>query len=116
VTWKAVRKPGSLAGVQRAVDDVMLYQLMQLANDEHAATEVRALVLYKLKGLKTWAAQQAGTATDGEQRAHLNYAAQLIGRFEENPSQVIKPTEPKEPPPGQPIGEDDFDCGWSGGM
>jgi hypothetical protein len=108
-TWKSPRKTGDQAGVQRAVEDVVLYQIMVLAADERAATEVRALAAFKLKEMKVWAAQQATSAADVEQRAHLNFAVLQIGKFETNPSLVIKPTEPKDAPPGQPIGEDDIE-------
>jgi len=109
VTWRSPRKTGDQAGVQRTVEDVVLYQIMVLAADEHASTEVRALAAFKLKELKTWAAQQVALSPDIEQRAHLSFAALQISKFETNPNLVIKPTEPKDAPPGQPIGEDDFD-------
>jgi hypothetical protein len=63
---------------------------------------VRAVALMKLRELKRW--MDAAAAADAQQRAHLQFASLQISRFERDPTQVVKPTAPKEPPPGAPIG------------
>ena len=108
-TWKSPREAGYRGAIQRTVEDAVLYHLMTLASDDAAVAEVRAQTLQTLEDLGTWAAKQASVTRDGARRSHLNFAAAEIGRFEREPSQVLKPSEPKAPPPGDPIGADDWE-------
>jgi hypothetical protein len=101
-TWRAPRQVGYRGALQRVVDDVVLFHLMSLAANESASTQVRAVALMKLRELKRW--MDAAAAADAQQRAHLQFASLQISRFERDPTQVVKPTAPKEPPPGAPIG------------
>jgi hypothetical protein len=103
-TWKSDVLTEPLAPVQRSVADVALYEVMGLAANEHAATEVRAMALLKLTELKDWLTAQAPSTTDEQQRAHFIFAAAQIRKFEQEPAQVLKPTDPLAPPPGAPIG------------
>jgi hypothetical protein len=105
VTWKAEPVTGLAAQVQRAVDIVVLYDLMVLAANERAPAQVRATALGKLTALREWAAAQA--PLDGTLRAFFQFAVAQIRRFETNPREIGIPR-PADPPPGQPIG-DDFD-------
>lgn len=103
-TWKSRAASDKLAAVQRSIADVALNDVMSLAANEHAATEVRAIALLKLTELKNWVTVQAPSAADEQQRAHLLFAAAQIRKFEQEPAQVLKPTDPLAPPPGAPIG------------
>lgn len=103
-TWKSRAASDKLAAVQRSIADVALNDVMSLAANEHAATEVRAIALLKLTELKNWVTTQAPSAADEQQRAHLLFAAAQIRKFEQEPAQVLKPTDPLAPPPGAPIG------------
>lgn len=105
-TWKARTATQRAAAIQRTVDDVVLTELLGLAQNEKAAPEVRAITSLKLSSLGAWANAQASAATDEQQRAHLYMAARMIRNYEQQP-QLIKPTEPLMPPPGQPIGSFD---------
>ncbi len=107
-SWKA--KPGSIraAAIQRTVADVVLTELLALAQNENAAPEVRAMASLKLSSLGAWASSQSSTASDEQQKAHLLAAARMVRNYEQQP-QLIKPTEPLTPPPGQPIGSDEED-------
>lgn len=109
-TWKSPRRSGELAADQRVVDDVTLNQLMTLAANEKAADEARAATLLKLTELRGWLTKQAPLATDPQQKAHLLYAAAQIRKFEQEPSQLLKPTPLLEAPPGAPIGTTE----WNG--
>jgi len=109
-TWKSKPRSGNLATLQRVVDDVVLNQMMALAADDKAADEVRAITLYQLTELRSWLAEQATTATDPQQKAHMLYAVAQIRKFEQNPTQTLKPTPSLESPPGAPIGNAD----WNG--
>jgi Met-zincin/Domain of unknown function (DUF5117) len=117
-TWKSAGKPARLAAVERVVDDVVLDELIKLATDETAATEVRAMALLKLTDLQYWLTHRPREATappDDEQRAHYAFAAAQIHRFEQQPADLLKPTKPATTPPGPPIGSTDttgmFACG-----
>lgn len=116
-TWRAPHQPGMRGDVQRTVDDVALYELMKLAADPATSPEARAMARQKLTELSAWAARAAGAAAiDEVQRAHLNWAAAQFKDWERDPEKVMKSLEPKEPPPGQPIGEgDDFVLGQQNG-
>ena len=105
-SWKAQPKAGAARAVQREVDDEVLAGLMALASNEQAAPEVRAMALEKLEDLSKWAAAQPGA--DDDERAHRLWAVAQVRRFELEPFQLLKPTPPATPPPGQPIGG--FDC------
>jgi len=106
-TWKA-RRPAGVAGeVQRAVDQVVLADLLALSRNPAASSQTRAVVGLTLQTLKTWAAGAAARAADPAERAHLASAEQQIAELQKDPKLVI-PT-PLAPPDGPPIGEDDED-------
>ncbi len=108
-TWKAQPATNQFAGVQRSVADVALNDVMSLAANDHAATEVRAMALLKLTELRDWLTSQAPSTADEQQRAHLLFAVSQIRKFEQEPAQVLKPTDPLAPPPGAPIGSLEVD-------
>ena len=101
-TWKAQPAPALGAQVQRAVDGVVLYDLMMLAANETAPAQVRAIVFDKLIRLKTWLGGQS--STDPELRAFHAYGVAQIRKYETNPKEISVP-KPMEAPPGQPIGD-----------
>ena len=105
-TWKSKPVTPRAAAIERTVDDVVLTELLALAQNDKAAPEVRAMASLKLSALEAWASSQAASAADDQQRAHLAAAARMIRNYEQQP-QLIKPTEPLTPPPGQPIGENE---------
>jgi len=109
-TWRSKPRSSDLAAVQRVVDDVVLDQMMMLAADEKAAGEVRAVTLYQLTELRSWLLKQSVTAGDPQEKAHILYAVAQIRKFEQNPTQTLKPTLSLEPPPGAPIGNAE----WNG--
>ena len=100
-TWKAPAAPGLGSQVQRAVDSVVLYDLMALAANENAPAQVRAIAFDELAMLRTWLSAQ--TTADDSLRAFYSYGAAQIRKFESNPKEISLP-KPVEPPPGQPIG------------
>ncbi|HME06972.1 MAG TPA: zinc-dependent metalloprotease, partial [Bryobacteraceae bacterium] len=101
-TWKAQPAAGLGAQVQRAVDGVVLYDLMALAGNEATPAQVRAIAFDKLMGLKTWLAGQA--SADADLRAFQAYGVAQIKKYETNPKEISVP-KPMEAPPGQPIGD-----------
>ncbi len=103
-SWKAEPVLGLGGQVQRAVDGVVLYDLMALEANEHAPLQVRATALGKLVALREWLAGQA--PADSSLKAYFQFAVAQIKRFEANPKEIGVP-KPADPPPGQPIGADD---------
>lgn len=105
-TWKSRRATGLASEVQRSVESLVLERAMALANTPAAGRQVQALMHARLAELRNWASAQAKTA-DYAQRAHLEFAAERIRRFEADPGRITIPPSPPTPP-GQPIG-----CEWS---
>ena len=105
-TWKVEPPNENHATIQRAVGDVALNELMLLAANERASTEVRAMALLKLTELRDWLTATAPSIRNEQERAHRLYAAAQIRKFEQSPNELLKPTEPLEMPPGAPIGEE----------
>jgi hypothetical protein len=105
-TWKAPHAAGYAGEVARTVDDVVLYDLLSLAMNDRATTQVRAVASREAEQLKAWlnANKSAG---DPSQQAHLAYAAAQIEQFQKDPKK-LELTAPAEPPDGPPIGDEDF--------
>jgi hypothetical protein len=100
-TWKRPASKGLAEEVGLVVDNAVLVQLLALAADEDAATQVRALAHLKLDQLRGWLRQTP--AGNNSRRAHFTYAAARIARFLEE-TKPAAPAKPLEAPPGQPIG------------
>ena len=105
-TWKPPHGSGYQAEIARAIDRIVLYDLMALSANERASDQVRAIAAQKLEELRTWLAAIQGTAKDEEERAHIHLAISQILQFQKDPKQVtVAP--PAEPPDGPPIGADE---------
>ncbi len=111
-TWKAPHGTGYAAEVARAVDDVVLYDLIALAMNPQAATQVRAIASRETDQLKAWLNANKFSG-DPSQQGHLAYAASEIEQFQKDPGKLQLPP-PAEPPDGPPIGdeEDFFGAVW----
>jgi hypothetical protein len=105
VTFKARMETGYNAEIQRVVNMVILNDLMALASGERASNQVRAIAEFRLELLKTWLLGQRDLTRDENQIAFLNYAANQIKRFQDDPKKM-NVTKPNDPPDGQPIGTD----------
>ncbi|HUK31917.1 MAG TPA: zinc-dependent metalloprotease [Candidatus Acidoferrum sp.] len=109
-TWKAPHAAGYSAEIQRVVNETALYDLMSLAADANAATQVRAVASLKLAELQKWLGSQSTAAQDEGWRAAYAYSADQIKRFQTDPKQ-FNLTHPTVPPDGMPIGDD---SDWGG--
>ena len=106
-TWKAEPLAGYDGAIQRTVNFVTLYNMIQLAADDDASSQVRAISNEKLLELYDFLNNEE-KATDSEQwLAAYNYGAKLIDSFMENPERIKEMTPPLTPPPGSPIGSGD---------
>lgn len=100
-TWRGPRPDGLAGEIQRAVNVVVLQRLLQVAADETAAPQVRAVLEAELEELGDRLARPA--RADDPWRAHIRYGVSLIARYFENPAEFA-PTPAPELPPGSPIG------------
>jgi len=106
-TWKAEPLDGYDGAIQRAVNFVTLYNMIQLAANDDASSQVRAISNEKLLELYDFLNNEE-KATESEQwLAAYNYGAKLIDGFMENPERIEEMTPPLSPPPGSPIGSGD---------
>jgi len=105
-TWKSARETGYPGEISRVVNYTVLYDLMALAANDHASPQARAIAGLKLEELRTWAHSAGSGAKDGEERAHLYFAAQEIAQFQKDPKLIPVPA-PAAPPDGPPIGDDE---------
>jgi hypothetical protein len=102
-TWQAPNavRPDELA-VQRAVRNVVVDRLMELASNPNAQGQVRAVATGALRSL---AANLKGAArTDGATNEHNDFVVSEIERFLARPSEFQRPQSPLATPPGDPIG------------
>src|SRR5437588_6094059 len=104
-TFKAPARAGYQGEIQHVVDVAVLNDLMALAAGERASNEVRAIAEFRLDSLKNWLLGQRDVTRDENQIAFLNYAANQIKRFQDDPKKMNL-TKPNDPPDGQPIGTD----------
>lgn len=102
-SWKASGGKGYAEAVQLTVDHVVLYNLLQLAADREASSQVRAVASYKVQQLKQWMQQQIDREQDDSRRAALYFGVKTIEDYEDNP-EAFKPSKPLQAPPGSPIG------------
>jgi hypothetical protein len=95
-TWKS----DFTSEASRAIDNVLLYRLMALAQNQQASEQAKAIAYMKLDDLRKWAvARQSG---DPGERMHYLYAAAQIERFQNDPKE-IPVAKPAEAPDGPPI-------------
>ena len=100
-----------LTEVQRAVDLVVLRNLIGLAASETASAQARAIAGAHLEQLKQYL-EGVRAASPAAQQAHIALALETMRQFRESPTDM-KFQRPVEPPPGMPIGSMDaglLDC------
>lgn len=102
-TWKANSASGYSAEIQRVVNNHVLTQLMKLATNMEAATQVRAIAWMKMDDLKNWLVAAIKQVPDENLKAHYLFAVAQINQLQTNP-QTAYFTAPLTPPAGQPIG------------
>jgi hypothetical protein len=103
-TWHAPRDASYSGEIARVVDNVALFDLIQLAANAHATEQVRAVAALKLEELRAWLASDSGPgAKEPAEAAHRAYAAAQIAQFQKDPK-LIDVTPPVDPPDGPPIG------------
>src|SRR5262249_38194815 len=101
-TWKAVApKDGYGAEIQRAVQNLAVSEMTDLAANSQPSPEVRSVAAEGLRGLRAFLKPpEARRLPSG----HVVGAVEEIDRFLNRPDETHKQTKPLETPPGDPIG------------
>jgi len=105
ISWKGNQPGGYLGELQKVVDNALLLNLMQLAVNDAASNEVKAIAWLKIHEIKIIAKEIYGSLIESGQKAHFGYAIYLIEQFEEYPEK-FKKVVTVVPPQGAPIGMD----------
>ncbi len=93
--------PAGLAGeTKRAVDEVIVNSLIELAKNGSSGNQVRALTLQALSGLSGWSEGKGSASADVAHYAHIK---RKIDQFLEDPDEFSVPSA-LNPPDGSPIG------------
>ncbi len=101
-TWRQPATTSAYqAAIARAVQSLVVTRLMELAADDDAAPQVRAVATDELRTLSAWLASPASAALDA---AHVRATRDDIERFLNRPDATRKQTTPLPVPPGDPIG------------
>ncbi len=110
-TFKALPKSGYEGAIQITVNEVLLSNVIKLATNANASSQVKGVAYLKLDQLKSWLTAKRKAATDEAWNAHYTYALSQIENFQENPLEYHEAPS-LNAPPGQPIGADEKDfCG-----
>ncbi|HMP98518.1 MAG TPA: zinc-dependent metalloprotease [Cyclobacteriaceae bacterium] len=108
-TIKTANQSGYKAQLQMTVNYALLNNLIKLQLDNSASAQVRAVALLKIEQLRTWLQNKQRSVTDESWQAHYQFLLRQIELFKEDPD-TYKADNLLTPPPGAPIGMDDF-CG-----
>jgi hypothetical protein len=101
-TWKQPLPTNAYhAAIARAVQSLVVMRLMELAADDDAAPQVRAIATEELRGLSAWLTSPASIAVEAATRRATH---DDIERFLARPDATRKQTAPLPVPPGDPIG------------
>lgn len=104
-------KTGYEGAIKMVVNDVVMNNLFKLAVNANTPVQVRSVVQLKLNQIKTWVADRVREVSDEEWRAYYKYTLNQIRSFQDNPDE-FKTELLLNPPPGQPIGQEDGEfCG-----
>jgi hypothetical protein len=113
-TWKSNSARAGYEGeIARLVDKMALEKMLELSNNKEVSSQVRAVLMLKVKELGTWI--QNRITSDAKQKAHYLFALHQIETFRSNPADIAT-TPVMTPPDGQPI-ESGYDwlapaCDW----
>jgi len=99
-TWLTVHEDGYHQELQRVVNNVVLYHVVELVKNREAPATVRSLAYLKLLQLNERVCE-----TETEDEAQLSqylYLGAILEQLEEDP-EALSLTPPAEPPMGPPI-------------
>lgn len=100
---------GYQGAIQRSVNIAVFRNLVQLASNENASPDVKAIAKMVIEDLKSDITERTSDLEDESWKAHYNYITDLIEQYQEDPEEFSTPPAPYDPP-GSPIGSGDS---WS---
>lgn len=106
---------GYHGAIQRGVNIAVFRNLVELASDENASPDVKALTKLALEDLQVNLTERTFELDKTVWNAHYNYILGLIEQYNRDPETFSTPPAPYTPP-GSPIGSDDlFEYGCATG-
>ena len=102
-TWKKNYKDKYSNEINKAVSNLVLDYLFQLAANKNTLNQVNAAAALKINELKLWVIKELEKELTPDQKANLYFAQIKIDRFLKDPSAVEIKTAPPLPD-GSPIG------------
>jgi len=102
-TWKKNYTDEYSNEINRAVSNLVLDYLFQLAANKNTLNQVNAVAAIKINELKEWITKELNKNQSSSQKSNLYLAQQKIDRFIKDPSAVEIKTAPPLPD-GSPIG------------
>jgi len=104
---------GYYGAIQRGINMAVLRNLVELASDENASPDVKAITKMVLENLQVSLTERIFEVDDPTWSAHFNYILDLIEQYKEDPESFSTPPAPYTPP-GSPIGSGktiEYGCG-----
>lgn len=109
---KTAGLPGYEGQLQMTANHALINSLIKLALNKDASAQARAVALLKVDQVKTWLSEKQKSILPEEWRAHYAFEVMLINQFKDDPKKY-ETENLLQPPPGQPIGqEEEFFCGY----
>jgi hypothetical protein len=108
-TWKKTYKNPYYSQINRVVSMELLNQMLQLAENSSASTQVRAITLSGIYQLEKFLQSKYRSEKSETEKAHLLFGLECIKRFKDNPG-LFKPDNPDPLPLGSPIGNNMLNC------
>lgn len=110
-TILAETEDGYEGAIQRGINIAVFRNLVQLASDENASPDVKAITKMSLENLKTDINNRIPDLAEDVWTAHYNYLVDLTEQYQEDPEEFSTPPEPYNPP-GSPIGSGESLWSW----
>ena len=104
---------GYYGAIQRGINMAVLRNLVELASNENASPDVKAITKMVLENLQVSLTERIFEVDDPTWSAHFNYILDLIEQYKEDPESFSTPPAPYTPP-GSPIGSGktiEYGCG-----
>jgi len=108
-TWKKTYKNPFYKEINRVVSMELLRQMLELAENQSASTQAKAITLSGIYQLENWIQSKYKKEENNTEKAHLLFAQETIKRFKDNPG-LFKPNNPDPLPMGSPIGNNMLNC------
>jgi hypothetical protein len=108
-SWKKQYKFSYHSEINRTVSMLILNQMIQLAQNQSASGQARAITLSVIFDLGQFMQTKYKTEKDSDQKAHFLFGMELIRRFKDNP-EIFKSSTIFQLPQGSPIGNGLLNC------